>query len=133
VLAPNDLFLLTSGATGLDNCTADPTEPPSSCPQPDTRVKNFDALPNTVFQITNPHLKYDSYTGDMVHRFFHMWQQSDCHAARRRQTIRPAAATICIPTWASRAATTRAATPWASTTCCAATRPCSSGSPTSTR
>ena len=80
VLAPGDLFLLTSGATGLDNCTADPTEPPSPCKQPDTRVKNFDALPNTVFQITNPHLKYDSYTGDMVHRFFHMWQQSDCHA-----------------------------------------------------
>jgi len=23
-------------------------------------------------------LPYDSYTGDMVHRLFHMWQQSDC-------------------------------------------------------
>src|SRR5262249_52694084 len=26
-------------------------------------------------------LPYDSYTGDMVHRFFHMWQQSDCDVA----------------------------------------------------
>src|SRR5262249_17219500 len=33
---------------------------------------------NTSFQITGPHVPYDSYTGDMVHRFFHMWQQSDC-------------------------------------------------------
>ena len=23
-------------------------------------------------------MPYDSYTGDMVHRLFHMWQQSDC-------------------------------------------------------
>ena len=26
-----------------------------------------------------PTLPYDSYTGDMVHRLFHMWQQSDCN------------------------------------------------------
>jgi phospholipase C len=31
-----------------------------------------------VFQITGPTLPYDSFTGDMVHRLFHMWQQSDC-------------------------------------------------------
>ncbi len=78
VLANSDLSLLTTGATGLTNCTADPTEPPSPCQQPDSRVKNFDTLPNTVFQITGPRLRYDSYTGDMVHRFYHMWQQSDC-------------------------------------------------------
>jgi hypothetical protein len=35
-------------------------------------------LPNTVFPLTGPKLPYDSYTGDMVHRFYHMWQQSDC-------------------------------------------------------
>jgi len=35
-------------------------------------------LPNTVFQLTGSTLPYDSYTGDMVHRLFHMWQQSDC-------------------------------------------------------
>jgi phospholipase C len=78
VLRKQDLPLLTTGATGLSNCTADPTEPPSSCQEPDTRVANFDALPNTVFQITGETLPYDSYTGDMVHRFYHMWQQSDC-------------------------------------------------------
>jgi len=73
-----DLHLLTTGATGLSNCTADPTLPPSPCAEPDTRVTNFNALPNTSFQITGATLPYDSYTGDMVHRFFHMWQQSDC-------------------------------------------------------
>src|SRR5262249_44479012 len=73
-----DLFLLTSGATGLANCTADPTLPPSPCATPDTRVANYNALPNTVFPITGPTLPYDSYTGDMVHRFYHMWQQGDC-------------------------------------------------------
>jgi phospholipase C len=75
------LDLLTTGATGLNNCTADPTEPPSACAEPDTRVANFGHLPNTVFQITGSKLPYDSYTGDMVHRFFHMWQQSDCDLA----------------------------------------------------
>jgi hypothetical protein len=44
----------------------------------DTRVANATKLPNGVFQITSPTLLYDSYTGDMVHRLFHMWQQSDC-------------------------------------------------------
>jgi phospholipase C len=81
-----DLKLLTTGATGLNNCRkdpanptmVDPTEPPLPCAEPDTRIENFDRLPNTVFQITGPHVPYDSYTGDMVHRFFHMWQQSDC-------------------------------------------------------
>ena len=34
-----------------------------------------------MFQITGPKLPYDSHTGDMVHRFFHMWQQSDCDRA----------------------------------------------------
>jgi phospholipase C len=77
-IARKDLALLTTGATGLTNCTSDPTEPPSPCAEPDTRIADFDRLPNTAFQITGPTLPYDSYTGDMVHRFFHMWQQSDC-------------------------------------------------------
>jgi phospholipase C len=81
VIVPGDLRLLTSGATGLANCTADPTEPPSPCAVPDTRVANYNALPNTVFQITGPKIPYDSYTGDMVHRLYHMWQQSDCDVA----------------------------------------------------
>jgi phospholipase C len=74
-----DLFLLTTGATGLTNCTADPTLPPAACAQPDTRIADFDHLSNTSFQITGEgRLQYDSYTGDMVHRFYHMWQQYDC-------------------------------------------------------
>jgi phospholipase C len=83
---PKDLRLLTTGATGLANCTTDPTEPPSPCAVPDTRIENFDRLPNTVFQITGPNVPYDSYTGDMVHRFFHMWQQSDCDVMNATST-----------------------------------------------
>ena len=78
-----DLHLLTSGATGLSNCTVDPTEPPSPCAEPDTRITNFASLPNTTFQITGASVPYDSYSGDMVHRFFHMWQQSDCDVANK--------------------------------------------------
>jgi phospholipase C len=83
VLRLEDLHLLTTGATGLTNCTQDPTEPPSPCPEPDPRIANFATLPNTVFQITGPTLVYDSYSGDMVHRFFHMWQQSDCDVVNK--------------------------------------------------
>jgi len=80
-LEQEELDLLTTGATGLTNCTADLTEPPSACAEPDTRVAQYASLPNTVFELSGPHLPYDSYTGDMVHRFFHMWQQSDCDVA----------------------------------------------------
>jgi len=74
-----DLPLITTGFTGLKNCTTDPTLPPSACAEPDTRIGNFNKLPNTSFQITGAKVPYDSYTGDMVHRFFHMWEQSDCN------------------------------------------------------
>jgi phospholipase C len=67
-LETSDLFLLRTGATGAPGTTG-----------PDTRVANYNKLPNTVFQLTGPTLPYDSYTGDMVHRFYHMWQQSDCN------------------------------------------------------
>jgi phospholipase C len=87
VIVPGDLHLLTSGFTGLTNCTVDPTEPPSPCQEPDTRVAHFNALPNTSFQITGPHVPYDSYSGDMVHRFYHMWQQSDCSVAHATPDI----------------------------------------------
>lgn len=65
----------------MTNCTTDPTLPPSPCAEPDSRIANYNILPNTVFQITGSSVPYDSYTGDMVHRFFHMWQQSDCSVA----------------------------------------------------
>jgi phospholipase C len=61
-----DLGLLRTGASGLPMFSDD------------TRVKNAEKLPNGSFQITGPTLAYDNYTGDMVHRLYHMWQQSDC-------------------------------------------------------
>jgi phospholipase C len=69
-IAPNiegeDLGLLRTGASGLPMFSTD------------TRVANATSLRNGAFQVTGATLPYDSYTGDMVHRLFHMWQQSDC-------------------------------------------------------
>jgi phospholipase C len=67
-LETDDLVLLTTGATGAAATSG----------APDTRVANFANLPNGPFQLTGPHLPYDSYTGDTAHRFYQMWQQSDC-------------------------------------------------------
>jgi phospholipase C len=61
-----DLGLLRLGATGLPMFSTD------------TRVTNYNKLSNGAFQQTGPKLPYDSFTGDTVHRLFHMWQQSDC-------------------------------------------------------
>src|SRR5262245_54536085 len=83
-LEPEDLGLLRTGATGLPSCPPPTVAVPSPCP--DTRVANFNMLPNTVFQITGRTLPYDSSTGDMVHRCFHMWQQSDCDVANATST-----------------------------------------------
>jgi phospholipase C len=63
-----DRALLRTGASGLPGKSTD------------TRVANAAALPNGVYRIGGAALPYDSFTGDMVHRFFHMWQQSDCSA-----------------------------------------------------
>jgi phospholipase C len=64
-----DLGLLRTGASGLPMFTED------------TRVPNASSLPNGEFLLSGPSLPYDSYTGDMVHRLFHMWQQADCSTA----------------------------------------------------
>src|SRR6516225_5219772 len=53
-LEESDLFLLRTGATGAAGLTG-----------PDTRVTDYNKLPNTVFQLTGSTLPYDSYTGDM--------------------------------------------------------------------
>jgi phospholipase C len=66
-LEPGDLFLLTTGATGAAGTTG-----------PDPRIVNGSALPNGPFRLTGPNLPYDSYVGDTTHRFYQMWQQSDC-------------------------------------------------------
>ena len=66
-LAPGDLALMTTGASGLPSTAG-----------PDTRIASAANLPAGPFQLTGPSLAYDAYTGDMVHRFFQMWQESDC-------------------------------------------------------
>jgi len=48
-------------------------------PDPDTRIQNFNNLPNGPFPLKGTLLPYDSYTGDTTHRLFEMWQQSDCN------------------------------------------------------
>ena len=68
-LEPADIPLLTTGATGLPRNSVD------------TRVTNATALPNGPFQLTGPTMPYDAYTGDTIHRFYQMWQQSDCRTA----------------------------------------------------
>jgi phospholipase C len=75
--------LLTTGGTGQTICNVSatdtyPTFPPQGCNETDMRIANFLSLPNSVFPLRGAKLPYDSYTGDMVHRFYHMWQQSDC-------------------------------------------------------
>ena len=67
-LEPDDLFLLTTGATGAAGTTG-----------PDARITNGSSLPNGPFQLTSATLPYDTYTGDTAHRFYQMWQQSDCN------------------------------------------------------
>jgi acid phosphatase len=68
-LDPADLGILLTGATGL------------SARVTDIRVTNAAALPNGPFQLTGPTMPYDAYTGDTTHRFYQMWQQSDCALA----------------------------------------------------
>jgi phospholipase C len=85
VLPVADLPLLTTGGTGQSICNVSATEtwpifPPQGCNENDMRVANFLSLSNSVFPLRGAKLPYDSYTGDMVHRFYHMWQQSDCSA-----------------------------------------------------
>jgi hypothetical protein len=72
-LDADDLNLLTTGAAiGL-------SENPNLLAQDvDTRIANFDHLPNGPFPLKGGALPYDSYTGDTTHRLFEMWQQSDC-------------------------------------------------------
>jgi phospholipase C len=66
---PADLVLLTTGATGLPARVLD------------TRVANAGSLSNGPFRLTGPTMPYDAYTGDTIHRFYQMWQQTDCSVA----------------------------------------------------
>lgn len=72
-LLPEDLPLLTTGATGLPMHSVD------------TRIANAGSLPNGPFPLT-PSLKYDDYAASPVHRFYQGWQQSDCNVAHATRT-----------------------------------------------
>jgi phospholipase C len=78
-LEAEDAFLLTTGASGL------------AATGPDTRIADVTHLPNGPFQLTGPTMPYDAYTEDTIHRFYQMWQQTDCstdheHATRANPT-----------------------------------------------
>jgi phospholipase C len=74
-LDADDLTLLeTGGAAEFTGATQD-----FELSDTDTRVENFDHLPNGPFPLRGLNLPYDSYTGDSTHRLFEMWQQSDCN------------------------------------------------------
>jgi phospholipase C len=74
-LKPDDAVLLTTGASGLPGTSG-----------PDIRIANVTHLLDGPYQQTakDPRngqgLPYDAYSEDTVHRFFQMWQQSDCDA-----------------------------------------------------
>jgi acid phosphatase len=74
-LEPDDEILLTTGFSG-----------PVGRGSLDTRVANNSNLPNGPFQLTGPNLPYDSYTGDTIHRFYQMWQQSACDLRNKTKT-----------------------------------------------
>jgi phospholipase C len=60
-----DQFLIT-GATGI------------ATGQIDTRITDATSLREGVYQLSGPKMPYDAYTQSPVHRFFQMWQQTDC-------------------------------------------------------
>jgi phospholipase C len=73
-----DLHLLTTGASGAAQS--------AELPDFDSRIANFNVLPNGPFPLAGAMLPYDSYTGDTTHRLFEMWQQSDCNVRNATRT-----------------------------------------------
>jgi phospholipase C len=71
---PDDVFLLTTGATGLAAGVLD------------TRVPGAGNLPNGPFLLQGPSLSDDDYTGDMTHRYYQAIQQQDCSLANATKT-----------------------------------------------
>jgi phospholipase C len=61
---------LTIGGTGLEPYA-----------EADTRIPNVFSLPEGAFQLTSPTLTYNDYANSPVHRFYQMWQQTDCSVA----------------------------------------------------
>ena len=69
MLTQNAFFDLTIGGTGL-----------TAYAVPDTRIPNVLNLPAGTFPLT-PAVPYSSYANSPVHRFYQMWQQTDCSVA----------------------------------------------------
>lgn len=67
-LEPQDIPLLTTGATGLPKYSLD------------TRHANAADPQNGPFQLS-PGISYDDYAASPVHRFYQMFQQMDCSAS----------------------------------------------------
>ena len=67
-IEPANAALLTTGATGLPTGVLD------------TRIPGAGTLTGP-FVLQGPNISDDDYTGDMTHRFFQAWQQSDCSIA----------------------------------------------------
>ncbi len=61
-------YLLTGGTAPLQK------------PDIDTRIPGVFNLPPGPFQLTSFSFPYDAYANSPVHRFYQMWQQSDCNA-----------------------------------------------------
>jgi phospholipase C len=68
-LASGYYYDLTIGGTGLEAYAV-----------PDTRIPDVFHLPPGEFELT-PSVPYSSYANSPVHRFFQMWQQTDCAVA----------------------------------------------------
>ncbi|MFZ0958795.1 MAG: alkaline phosphatase family protein [Candidatus Sulfotelmatobacter sp.] len=69
-LFPSYYVDLTIGGTGL-----------APYAEADTRIPDVFSLPEGAFQLTSPTLTYNDYANSPVHRFYQMWQQTDCSAA----------------------------------------------------
>ncbi|HVB66921.1 MAG TPA: alkaline phosphatase family protein [Acetobacteraceae bacterium] len=67
-LLPQDIVLLTTGASGLPTHSID------------TRIANATNLPSGPFRLS-PGVSDDAYAASPVHRFYQMWQQTDCSVA----------------------------------------------------
>ncbi|MBV8361659.1 MAG: phosphoesterase, partial [Deltaproteobacteria bacterium] len=68
-LASDYYAQLLTGGTGLKAKT------------PDTRIQHVNDLSPGPFQLTSATFSYDAYAQSPVHRFYQMWQQSDCNIA----------------------------------------------------
>jgi phospholipase C len=71
-LEVQDLSLLLTGATGL------------SSNWPDSRIANYNNLSSGPYPLVTASggSLYDTYGGSPVHRFYQMWQELDCDAAK---------------------------------------------------